>query len=154
MGGHAEDSIYALLTDGATVEIRPARPEDFAAVRDMHVKMSPDNLYLRFFSMSPHVAEQEARRICREPGPDHAALLALLDSAKKLVAGFLAEPSRGGWLPLDPTVELLGCYGVPLAHSIAVTTEDAAIAAAERFGGPVATARARITASSAVLLAA
>ena len=73
------DSTYALLTDGATVEIRPARPGDFAAVRDMHAKMSPDNLYLRFFSMSPYVAEQEAHRICREPGPDHAALLALLD---------------------------------------------------------------------------
>ena len=41
--------------------------------------MSPDNLYLRFFSMSPLAAEQEARRICREPGPDHAALLAVLD---------------------------------------------------------------------------
>jgi len=73
------DSAYALLTDGATIEIRPARPGDFAAVRDMHAKMSPDNLYLRFFSMSPVVAETEARRICREPGPDHAALLALLD---------------------------------------------------------------------------
>jgi hypothetical protein len=48
MGGHAEDSIYALLTDGATVQIRPAQPGDFAAVRDMHVKMSPDNLFLRF----------------------------------------------------------------------------------------------------------
>jgi acyl-CoA synthetase (NDP forming)/GNAT superfamily N-acetyltransferase len=79
MGGNAEDSTYALLTDGATVEIRPARPGDFAAVRDMHAKMSPDNLYLRFFSMSPAVAEQEARRVCREPGPDHAALLVLLD---------------------------------------------------------------------------
>jgi succinyl-CoA synthetase alpha subunit/GNAT superfamily N-acetyltransferase len=29
--------------------------------------------------MNPYVAEQEARRICREPEPDHAALLALLD---------------------------------------------------------------------------
>ena len=29
--------------------------------------------------MSPYVAEQEAHRICREPGPDHAALLARLD---------------------------------------------------------------------------
>ena len=76
---HAEDRAYALLTDGATIEIRPARPEDFSAVRDMHAKMSPDNLYLRFFSMSPAVAEQEARRICREPAPDHAALLAVLD---------------------------------------------------------------------------
>ena len=79
MSVHAEDSAYALLIDGATIEIRAARPEDFDAVRDLHAKMSPDNLYLRFFSMSPAVAEQEARRICREPGPDHAALLAVLD---------------------------------------------------------------------------
>jgi predicted CoA-binding protein/GNAT superfamily N-acetyltransferase len=75
----AGDSVYALLTDGATIEIRPARPGDFDAVRDMHAKMSPKNLYLRFFSMSPSAAEQEARRICREPAPDHAALLAVLD---------------------------------------------------------------------------
>ena len=79
MTGPAEDSTYALLTDGTTIEIRPARPTDFAVVRDMHAKISPDNLYLRFFSVSPVVAEQEARRVCREPGPDHAALLAVLD---------------------------------------------------------------------------
>ena len=35
-------------------------------------------------------------------------------------------------------MELLGCYGVPLADSTVVTTEDAAVAAAARFGGPVA----------------
>jgi len=72
-------SAYALLTDGTTIEIRRARPGDFAAVRDLHAKMSPDNLYLRFFSLSPVAAEREARRICREPAPDHAALLAVLD---------------------------------------------------------------------------
>jgi len=75
----AGPSTYALLTDGTTIEIRPARPDDFDAVRDMHAKMSPENLYLRFFSMSRAAAEQEARRICREPSPDHAALLAVLD---------------------------------------------------------------------------
>jgi acyl-CoA synthetase (NDP forming)/GNAT superfamily N-acetyltransferase len=75
----AGPSSYALLTDGTTIEIRPARPDDFDAVRDMHAKMSPENLYLRFFSMSRAAAEQEARRICREPAPDHAALLAVLD---------------------------------------------------------------------------
>ncbi len=47
MSMHGEDSAYALLSDGATIEIRAARPEDFDAVRDMHAKMSPDNLYLR-----------------------------------------------------------------------------------------------------------
>ena len=70
---------YALLTDGGTVEVRPARAQDFEAVRAMHAAMSPDNMYLRFFSMSPRAAEQEARRVCREPDSDHAALLAWQD---------------------------------------------------------------------------
>ena len=72
-------STYALLTDGTTVEIRPARPDDFEAVRDMHANMSPENLYLRFFSVSRVAAEREAQRICREPAPGRAALLAVLD---------------------------------------------------------------------------
>jgi len=60
------------------------------------------------------------------------------DQARDLVTDFLAERPAGGWLPLDPTVEFLSCYGVPLAESIGVVTEDAAVAAAARFGGPVA----------------
>jgi acyl-CoA synthetase (NDP forming)/GNAT superfamily N-acetyltransferase len=67
---------YALLTDGTTVEVRPARAQDHEAVRAMHAAMAPENIYLRFFSMSPNAAEQEARRICREPDSEHAALLA------------------------------------------------------------------------------
>ena len=59
------------------------------------------------------------------------------ERARELVAGVLAEPSRGGWLPLGPTAELLGCYGVPLTDTTVVDTDDAAIAAAARFGGPV-----------------
>jgi acyl-CoA synthetase (NDP forming)/GNAT superfamily N-acetyltransferase len=68
---------YALLADGTTVEIRPAGPADFDAVRALHEAMSPDNTYLRFFNVSRLAAETEARRICRGPGPGHAALLAL-----------------------------------------------------------------------------
>jgi acyl-CoA synthetase (NDP forming)/GNAT superfamily N-acetyltransferase len=71
-------STYALLTDGSTVEIRHARPQDVDAVREMHAAMSPDNMYLRFFSTSRRMAVREARRVCREPGPDHEALLAWL----------------------------------------------------------------------------
>ena len=69
---------YALLADGATVEIRPAAPGDVGAVTRFHQDMSPDNLYLRFFSISRRAGEQEARRVCRPPDADHAALLALL----------------------------------------------------------------------------
>ncbi len=68
---------YALLVDGSTVEIRPTGPGDFDAVKAMHEAMSPDNAYLRFFSLSQTAAETEARRICREPGPGRMALLAL-----------------------------------------------------------------------------
>ena len=71
--------MYALLTDGGTVEVRPARAQDFEAVRAMHAAMSPDNIYLRFFSMSPGAAEWEARRVCREPDSEHVALLAWQD---------------------------------------------------------------------------
>ena len=60
------------------------------------------------------------------------------DEARELVAGHLAAQPADGRLPLDPTVKLLGCYGIPLADSIGVVTEDDAVAAAARFGGPVA----------------
>ena len=79
MNAQDEPSAYALLTDGTTIEIRPTRPDDFDAVRDMHAEMSPKNLYLRFFSISRIAAEGEARRVCRPPAPDHGALLAVLE---------------------------------------------------------------------------
>jgi acyl-CoA synthetase (NDP forming)/GNAT superfamily N-acetyltransferase len=96
VGAQAGESAYALLADGATVEIRPARPGDFDAVRDMHQKMSPDNLYLRFFSLSPVAGERAAGRICREPAPDHASLLAVLDGE---VVGYGSYEELGGGYP-------------------------------------------------------
>jgi acyl-CoA synthetase (NDP forming)/L-amino acid N-acyltransferase YncA len=78
MKAQPASGVYALLADGATVEIRPATASDFDAVWRMHRAMSADNIYLRFFSMSLVGAKQAARRICREPAADHAALLAWL----------------------------------------------------------------------------
>jgi acyl-CoA synthetase (NDP forming)/GNAT superfamily N-acetyltransferase len=68
-------SVYALLADGTTIEIRPAIPGDQTMVRAMHEAMSPDNAYMRFFGLSKLSAEQEAARVCRAPAPDHIALL-------------------------------------------------------------------------------
>jgi acyl-CoA synthetase (NDP forming)/GNAT superfamily N-acetyltransferase len=80
--------VYALLADGATVQIRPAAPGDFEAVKAMHEAMAPGNAYLRFFSLSRMAAEREAQRICRVPGPDHAALLALYGAEMVGVASY------------------------------------------------------------------
>jgi len=72
--------VYALLADGTTVEIRPATPDDVAAVTAMHEAMSRENNYLRFFNFNPQACGIEARRICRAAGPDQLALLALAGS--------------------------------------------------------------------------
>src|ERR1700751_5910721 len=87
------DPVYALLADGTTVEIRPAMPDDFDAVKAMHQAMSPDNNYLRFFNISRLSAEIEARRICRDPAPGSLALLAVADGEIVGVAGYV--PRRG-----------------------------------------------------------
>ena len=79
---------FALLIDGRTIEIRPATPQNEDAVRDMHAALSPENSYLRFFSLSPLNAEREAQRVCREPGPDHVALVAWLGDELAGVAGY------------------------------------------------------------------
>ena len=86
---------YALLADGATVEIRPAGPDDTEAVTRFHEAMSPDNLYLRFFSMSKRAGELEARRVCRPPDAGHAALLALLGEQVAGVASYESTATPG-----------------------------------------------------------
>jgi acyl-CoA synthetase (NDP forming)/GNAT superfamily N-acetyltransferase len=80
--------VYALLADGTTVEIRQACPDDYDAVKAMHKAMTPDNIYLRFFSYSRRSAEIEAGRICHAPAPGNAALLALCDGELVGVASY------------------------------------------------------------------
>jgi acyl-CoA synthetase (NDP forming)/GNAT superfamily N-acetyltransferase len=92
----AAGPVYALLADGSTVEIRPAGPGDFDAVKAMHEAMSPDNSYLRFFNISRHAAENEARRICRELRPGHVALLALSGGEVVGCASYDAVRDREG----------------------------------------------------------
>jgi acyl-CoA synthetase (NDP forming)/GNAT superfamily N-acetyltransferase len=88
--------VYALLSDGRTVQIRPATPEDFDAVKAMHEAMSSDNAYLRFFSLSRTASEQEARRVTREPGLNHAALLAVYGGQVVGLASYEVERDSGG----------------------------------------------------------
>jgi acyl-CoA synthetase (NDP forming)/GNAT superfamily N-acetyltransferase len=94
---------YALLADGSTVEIRPAGPADFDAVKAMHEAMSPDNMYMRFFNLSRLAAETEAQRICRESRRGHVALLAL--SAGE-VAGCASYDALGGSADPGPVAEV------------------------------------------------
>ena len=79
---------YGLLADGTTLTIRPAGPEDYEPVKQLHEAMSPDNLYFRFFSASQVSAEREARRVCLAGGPGLVALLGLLGDEVVGVASY------------------------------------------------------------------
>ncbi|MGH9093932.1 MAG: hypothetical protein ACRDXE_02105, partial [Acidimicrobiales bacterium] len=39
-----------VLSDGATMHIRPIRPDDADAISDLHSRLSPQTVYLRFFT--------------------------------------------------------------------------------------------------------
>ena len=84
-----QEQVYALLADGTTIEIRPAGPGDFGAVKAMHEAMSPDNTYMRFFNVSRLSAETEARRICKDPASGEVALLALAGGEVVGVASYV-----------------------------------------------------------------
>ena len=112
----SHESVYALLADGQTVEIRPATPADFAAVKAMHEAMSPDNTYLRFFSLSRLAAEQEARRVTRAPGPHHAALLALYDGQVVGLASYEVAPDRAGQPGRGKTAEVAFAVADTMHH--------------------------------------
>jgi len=79
---------YALLADGRTMTIRPAGPDDYGPVMQLHEAMSPDNLYFRFFSASRSSAEWEARRVCLRDDPGRVALLGVLGDEVVGVASY------------------------------------------------------------------
>jgi acyl-CoA synthetase (NDP forming) len=59
------------------------------------------------------------------------------DDARALVGRFLERSPDGGWLPPDQTAQLLACYGIPLVSTQTVTSEEAAVTAAQQLGSPV-----------------
>src|SRR5581483_5168000 len=48
-----------VLSDGGTVLIRPIRPDDRAALARFHERLSPQSVYLRYFSPHPHLSDAE-----------------------------------------------------------------------------------------------
>ncbi len=78
--------------------------------------MSADNMYMRFFSMSPANAGHEAQRVCRVPPSPQGTVPELPDvrsgDARALLTGFLRASPSGGWLPAAAVHDLLDCYQI------------------------------------------
>lgn len=87
-----EAPTHALLTDGTTVRIRLALPEDAERVLEFYSTMSPENLHLRFFSTGRRSAELAAARVAAAQKEDYQALLAESGGRILGIADYAREP--------------------------------------------------------------
>ncbi|WBB61954.1 GNAT family N-acetyltransferase [Streptomyces sp. WMMC500] len=88
-----DKAAHALLADGRTVLIRPARPDDHDRLLELYRWMSPENLRLRFFSSAARPGRWAAERACDPGRTGHTALLAELGERIVGVAEYeKAEP--------------------------------------------------------------
>ncbi|KOG54751.1 CoA-binding protein [Streptomyces griseoflavus] len=85
--------VYALSSDGTTVCIRPACPEDRERVLRMFTGMSPENLRLRFFTVGTKSGAAAADRVSARGGTGDHALLALVGDEVTGTAEFHRSPT-------------------------------------------------------------
>lgn len=80
------ESVDAVLRDGSTVRIRPARADDRVRIEDYLIGLSPTSRQLRFFSPSVDIGAIAERAASVEPGR-HVTLLALTGEGDGEVVG-------------------------------------------------------------------
>ena len=78
----------ALMTDAGIVRIRSARRADAQQLRAMYERVSPDTLYLRFFTMSRTLMERDIDMLTVPPDAEHVSLVAEVKGAVVGVATY------------------------------------------------------------------
>jgi acyl-CoA synthetase (NDP forming)/GNAT superfamily N-acetyltransferase len=112
MTATTEAGVRALLADGRIIDVRTLLPDDERDVRDLHVRLSERDRYLRFFSplVDPGAI---ARRITRAADSTHAGLGAYLGGALIGVANYEVSGT-------DPTAAEIALVvdGAAQAHGV------------------------------------
>jgi GNAT superfamily N-acetyltransferase len=67
---------HLTLRDGATVLMRAIRADDTERLRAFHARLSPDTIYLRFFSVVPVLMPHMAERLAHVDYENRMALVA------------------------------------------------------------------------------
>ena len=65
-----------VLSDGSTAAIRAVTASDGPKIADLHSRLSPESVRMRYFGAHPRLSEEEVARLVEDGGPDHLALLA------------------------------------------------------------------------------
>nr|WTC07212.1 GNAT family N-acetyltransferase [Streptomyces anthocyanicus] len=91
----ARPAVHALLADGTTVRVRAVEPEDRDQLHRLYEEMSPENLRMRFFAVSPGSAVLAADHACEPARPGRRALVAELQGRIIGLAEYDAGDERG-----------------------------------------------------------
>lgn len=83
-----------VLADGATVHVRPIRPDDGPRIVDFHGRQSPESIYFRYFSPRPKLSEADVERLTHVDYRDRMAFIALRDDQLIGVARYDRWPTR------------------------------------------------------------
>jgi GNAT superfamily N-acetyltransferase len=65
-----------MLGDGTTAHVRAIGPDDAAALRAFHARLSQESIVLRFFGPHPRLSDAEVERFTHVDGVDRVALVA------------------------------------------------------------------------------
>ncbi len=82
----------AVLADGATVHLRPIRPDDAERLVAFHNRQSSESIYFRFFSPRPRLSERDVERFTNVDYRDRMAFVAILADSLIGVARYDREP--------------------------------------------------------------
>ena len=82
-----------LSADGRTVRIRPVRPEDNEPVLRLYERLSPESMYLRFFSPVPAPFAMKAERLTQVDQDEHVVIVAELGDELVAMARYDRQPS-------------------------------------------------------------
>ncbi len=83
----------ALLKDGATVRVRPIRPDDSDRMERFHNRQSQESIYFRFFRFRPQLNEKELIRFTTVDYVERMAFIALIGDEMVAVSRYEGENS-------------------------------------------------------------
>ena len=85
----------AVLGDGGTVHLRPITPDDADLLREFHLRLSPETVYNRFFTMLKALPARDVERFTTVDHDDRVAMIALLQGDIVGVARYDRLPASG-----------------------------------------------------------
>jgi GNAT superfamily N-acetyltransferase len=116
------------LSDGTPVLFRRVRPDDRELLRAGFDQLSPDSRYLRFFTRTASLSDEDLAYLCDVDGWNHFALGAMIDSDEPMgvgIARFVRDPDHPELA--EPAVAILDDYqGHGLGTALVLRLADAA----------------------------